>query len=244
MRWLIVFLLACSGSTALVPAPARAVTPPSPPDIDRDRILDANDLCPNDAEDVDGFQDDDGCPEADNDQDKIADADDKCPNDPETYNATDDEDGCPDKGCVLVKQFPMCIDDRIFFGPRQSVPGPGYDPILDNIAEAMKLTSPDVELVELRGFRSGDEPAGTSKRRAASVHAALVKRGVDAARLVITDGGVGHPRDSPNGQRRVEPQIVKQRVQTIEQADVINCTPMGRYFEKLTDEEKRARCAH
>ena len=48
------------------------------------------------AEDPDGFQDDDGCPEVDNDSDGIADVDDKCPLRPEDKNGIDDADGCPD----------------------------------------------------------------------------------------------------------------------------------------------------
>ncbi len=54
------------------------------------------DKCPNDAEDKDGFQDEDGCPDADNDSDGIADAADKCPAEPEDKDNFQDDDGCPD----------------------------------------------------------------------------------------------------------------------------------------------------
>jgi len=74
--------------------------PPPPPapikDSDADGILDNVDKCPNDAEDKDGFEDTDGCPELDNDKDGIPDAADKCPNEAETKNGIDDEDGCPE----------------------------------------------------------------------------------------------------------------------------------------------------
>ena len=53
--------------------------------------------CRNEPEDMDGFEDEDGCPEPDNDRDTILDGDDKCPNDPEDYDQFEDEDGCPDK---------------------------------------------------------------------------------------------------------------------------------------------------
>lgn len=66
------------------------------PDADGDKIPDEVDNCPNEAEDFDGFQDDDGCPDLDNDGDGIADADDKCPNEPEDMDGFEDEDGCPD----------------------------------------------------------------------------------------------------------------------------------------------------
>jgi hypothetical protein len=65
-------------------------------DRDGDGIPDSLDHCPDDAEDKDGFQDADGCPERDNDGDTILDADDKCPNEPEDFDQFHDEDGCPD----------------------------------------------------------------------------------------------------------------------------------------------------
>ena len=65
-------------------------------DPDRDGIVGAADKCPNDAEDKDGFQDADGCPDPDNDQDGIADKDDKCPNQAEDKDGFQDADGCPD----------------------------------------------------------------------------------------------------------------------------------------------------
>ena len=54
-------------------------------DKDGDGIANLDDLCPDDAEDKDGFDDQDGCP--DNDKDRIAARRDKCPNEPETYNS-------------------------------------------------------------------------------------------------------------------------------------------------------------
>ncbi len=48
------------------------------------------------AEDPDGFEDADGCPDDDNDTDRVADARDRCPNDAEDRDGFRDEDGCPD----------------------------------------------------------------------------------------------------------------------------------------------------
>ncbi len=79
----------------------RPIHPPPPPhidgDADGDGILDSKDKCPNEAEDKDGFEDDDGCPDLDNDHDGIPDAKDKCPLDPEDKDGFQDDDGCPDK---------------------------------------------------------------------------------------------------------------------------------------------------
>ena len=50
--------------------PQRTATPD---DLDADGLLAANDRCPNVAEDLDNFEDDDGCPELDNDRDGVRD---------------------------------------------------------------------------------------------------------------------------------------------------------------------------
>ena len=66
-------------------------------DDDGDGIPDDRDQCVAAAEDKDGYQDQDGCPEPDNDGDGVADAQDKCPSEPETKNGLQDADGCPDE---------------------------------------------------------------------------------------------------------------------------------------------------
>jgi OOP family OmpA-OmpF porin len=75
---------------------AKLVTIITPKDTDGDGLMDDEDKCPNDPEDIDQHEDADGCPDTDNDGDGIADADDKCPDVPESANGIDDEDGCPE----------------------------------------------------------------------------------------------------------------------------------------------------
>jgi outer membrane protein OmpA-like peptidoglycan-associated protein len=93
-------------------------------DSDGDKIPDSKDRCPNEPEDIDGFEDSDGCPDWDNDGDGIPDAldvcpnvaavtadgcplkdsdgdqipddRDRCPNEPEDVDGFEDDDGCPD----------------------------------------------------------------------------------------------------------------------------------------------------
>jgi len=74
-------------------------------DTDADGTANYFDTCPFRAEDMDGYQDDDGCPDADNDMDGICDpgltsyacsGSDGCPNVAEDYDAFRDTDGCPD----------------------------------------------------------------------------------------------------------------------------------------------------
>ena len=66
------------------------------PDRDHDGITDRRDGCPEQPEDIDGFQDGDGCPDLDNDGDGILDARDKCPDAAEDKDGFQDDDGCPD----------------------------------------------------------------------------------------------------------------------------------------------------
>jgi outer membrane protein OmpA-like peptidoglycan-associated protein len=67
------------------------------PDTDGDGIPDALDKCPMEPETVNGFDDDDGCPDAgDRDADGIRDDVDQCPDEPEDFDHFEDEDGCPD----------------------------------------------------------------------------------------------------------------------------------------------------
>ncbi len=73
------------------------VQPPAPVDPDGDGIAGEADRCPTQPEDVDGFEDEDGCPDNDNDRDGIPDKQDKCPLRAETINGVDDDDGCPEE---------------------------------------------------------------------------------------------------------------------------------------------------
>jgi outer membrane protein OmpA-like peptidoglycan-associated protein len=66
-------------------------------DSDTDGVPDATDICENEPEDRDGYQDEDGCPDLDNDGDGIIDASDACPDAPEDKDGYQDEDGCPER---------------------------------------------------------------------------------------------------------------------------------------------------
>ena len=66
-------------------------------DTDGDGVGDEHDACPSELEDVDGYLDDDGCPDVDNDSDGLDDTVDKCPDEPEDPDGTEDQDGCPDR---------------------------------------------------------------------------------------------------------------------------------------------------
>ncbi len=65
-------------------------------DQDGDGVNDADDRCPSEVEDLDGYEDDDGCPDPDNDGDGIPDERDRCPDAAEDFDNFQDRDGCPD----------------------------------------------------------------------------------------------------------------------------------------------------
>lgn len=91
-----------STATGPKPEPEPDVEPEPEPepdgdlDPDMDGIVNAEDKCPTKAEDLDGFEDDDGCPEPDNDKDFLLDAEDQCPSEAEDKDGFEDDDGCPD----------------------------------------------------------------------------------------------------------------------------------------------------
>ncbi len=65
-------------------------------DTDNDGISNMEDKCPLVPEDMDDFEDSDGCPEEDNDGDRRNDDVDKCPNQKEDIDGFEDDDGCPE----------------------------------------------------------------------------------------------------------------------------------------------------
>jgi MYXO-CTERM domain-containing protein len=91
------------GDSAMVVDEGR---PALPLDTDKDGVVDSVDKCINEPENINAFQDEDGCPDvapaatvappADKDGDGIIDADDKCPSEAEDKDAFEDTDGCPD----------------------------------------------------------------------------------------------------------------------------------------------------
>jgi OOP family OmpA-OmpF porin len=138
--------------------------PPSPPapalvqDTDRDDIPDNVDKCPNEAEDRDGFQDTDGCPDPDNDGDGIADALDKCPDKAETKNGIDDDDGCPEEdpdGDGIVGSADKCPDlpeDKDGFQDEDGCPDPDNDG--DGVLDAQDKCPKELETKN--GYKDDD----------------------------------------------------------------------------------------
>lgn len=105
----------------------------SPPDKDKDGITDKEDKCADRAEDVDGFKDSDGCPDADNDGDGVVDAVDQCRDTAEDTDGWKDTDGCPEPdndGDGLSDGEDDCPEDS---GPESTGGCPDKDK--DNLAD-------------------------------------------------------------------------------------------------------------
>jgi hypothetical protein len=129
-------------------------------DADHDGIPDRKDRCVGDAEDRDGFADEDGCPDPDNDGDGILDAVDDCPDAAEDRDGFADLDGCPDldnDGDGIVDARDACPDEpENFDGHRDAdgCPDVFVDSDGDTIGDDTDLCPHGAE--DLDGFEDAD----------------------------------------------------------------------------------------
>lgn len=195
-------------------------------DRDLDGIADDMDKCPDQAEDFDGFEDTDGCPEADNDGDGIVDTKDKCPNQAEDFDGFQDEDGCPDMDndmdgildaddkCPNAKETfnsyqdtDGCPDEAPLYFPMawinfkfgtSEIVGADPIPVLEEVARIMR-EHPDVK-VEIHGHTDaiGSDEANQSLgvKRAEAVKQYLMNKGIESDRLIPKSFGESKPIDT------------------------------------------------
>ncbi len=185
-------------------------------DADHDGIPDKDDRCPNEAEDFDGFEDQDGCPDPDNDHDGIPDEVDECP---ELYGDKEHR-GCPAKTYVKIENGKIYIFGKVQFRSGSAEIEPMSQPLLDQIAEGLNA-NPQVKYIEIQGHTDnvGDRAMNQrlSEARAASVKEALERRHVDSGRLKTRGYGEMRPiapNEAPGGRqknRRVDFVIVNGR---------------------------------
>ncbi len=195
---------------------------PLAPDRDGDGIPDDKDACPDRPEDIDGFEDADGCPDIDNDLDRVLDIADKCPNVPETYNGFEDEDGCPDTVPPEVDALRGTIEGLIY-AEGETVVRDSALPSIAKIAKTMTM-HPGIRVVlightddvEAKQLATGDNPdleelsAELSRGRAEAVKNVLIGDGIPQSRIVVEGRGGEEPvadNTRPRGRlanRRVE----------------------------------------
>ena len=179
---------------------------PTSHDKDGDGIADDEDKCPDLAEDRDGYQDTDGCPEEDpdSDHDGVPDRDDDCPNAKETINGVDDDDGCPDTGDprVIYEDGKFKILDQVHFETGSAKITQDSHSILDQVALTLKA-NPQIKHVRVEGHTDDTGPADTNMRlsraRASSVRRYLIGKGVSAR----ASRRQGLRRVAPAGERNV-----------------------------------------
>jgi OOP family OmpA-OmpF porin len=128
-------------------------------DADGDGLDDNADAqCPNEPEDMDGFQDEDGCPDPDNDNDGVGDAADECDADMEDMDGFKDDDGCPDPdndGDGVADAADQCKDeaeDADGFQDEDGCPDPDNDG--DGVADAQDQCQGEMETAN--GYKDGD----------------------------------------------------------------------------------------
>ncbi len=176
----------------------RAKTIAPPRDRDGDGINDKDDACPDTPEDMDGFQDDDGCPEIDNDQDGILDSEDNCPDEPENHNGYQDGDGCPDTAPqIVIEDAALTMPEPIEFQLDKAELLPESIPTLEMVAKVMR-EHPEIKALSIEGHTSDegtpDYNLDLSRRRARTVALWLWKEGeVEAKRLRIRGYGETRP---------------------------------------------------
>jgi len=177
-------------ATPSAPSPAPAMssptraptsTPQPAADRDGDGMTDDDDRCPDEAEDLDGFEDGDGCPDPDNDGDGIADVRDACPTDAETVNGFADDDGCPD---AIPDDIAAALAIRMAFEPNRARVSAPASAVLEPLLAALQR-HPELHLAIVG---HADPPAG----RPAS--ADLAKRRADAVKWHLVDQGIADDR--------------------------------------------------
>jgi OOP family OmpA-OmpF porin len=161
-------------------------------DSDGDGVQDKDDRCPNEAEDVDGFEDEDGCPDPDNDHDGIPDEEDECPElaGPASHN------GCPAKTYVRIENGKIYIFGKVQFRTGSAEIDSRSNQLLDQIGEALNA-NPQVKHVQIQGHTDNVGGRGINQKlseaRADSVKDALEKRHVDGGRLETRGYGEMRP---------------------------------------------------
>jgi outer membrane protein OmpA-like peptidoglycan-associated protein len=185
-------------------------------DRDRDEIPDREDSCPDDREDVDGFEDADGCPDPDNDGDGVPDRDDICPLEAETDNGFEDADGCPDVKLELVEVKrdigKIEIKQKVYFDTGKATIKPVSFAVLNEVAAVLEAYPTMTVMVEGHTDSTGPDSLNLrlSQARAESVRTYLTAQGIASERLTAIGFGEEKPiapnasADGREQNRRVE----------------------------------------
>jgi OOP family OmpA-OmpF porin len=192
-------------------------------DRDGDGIPDPRDKCPDEAEDKDGFEDSDGCPDPDNDKDDVKDFEDACPNQPGKRTTDPKTNGCPvgdrDKDGIPDDEdkCPDEPEDKDGFWDEDGCPDPDNDK--DGIPDTVDKCPNEPETLNGYADERGEEGYNQklSEARARAVRELLIRNGVSRERLSAVGFGTSNPRipeksDKAYRQnRRVEFKITREK---------------------------------
>jgi outer membrane protein OmpA-like peptidoglycan-associated protein len=172
----------------------------------------------------------------DRDNDGITDDRDQCPDQPETYNGVTDEDGCPERGPALVQLQgdQIRILQQVNFATNSDrIVGRRSFQVLDAVA-AILTAHPEFANVEIQGHTDnrGDAERNRdlSNRRALSVRAYLISRGIAEGRLTARGFGPDRPIESNAtargraANRRVEFHLVGPSGQSVQSGGSVSDT--------------------
>jgi outer membrane protein OmpA-like peptidoglycan-associated protein len=242
----------CCQKKATPPPPPPPPPPPKPvcdADPDGDKVCSAcvfdqkreaefasvckgADKCPAEAEDLDGNEDSDGCPDPDNEPDGICDpwveeqglagkykgvcvGSDKCPAQPETVNSYQDEDGCQDQA-VVIEDKKIIILQKVEFHFNEARIKDESFPLLDEVVKTLK-ENPQIQKISIEGHSDERGEARYNQKlsagRVQTVLNYLVEHGVEAKRL--TSKGFGEARPLIKGATTEEDHQKNRRVEFI-----------------------------
>lgn len=186
-------------------------------DRDADGLTDGVDRCPDNPETVDGFTDEDGCPELDSDRDGVPFERDACPREA-ILEAQDPRrsDGCP--RAVAFEGDRIVIAETLHFREGRAELVPSAEKLVAEIAAVMNA-HPEIGHFLVEGHTNSNGADAYNLRlsdaRAFAVLQALSAHGVSAARLLSKGYGETRPLvpeshpDAPAINRRVEFKVVR-----------------------------------
>jgi OOP family OmpA-OmpF porin len=161
---------------------------------------------------MDGFQDDDGCPDCDNDGDGVPecpDVVDKCP--AEAGPGT--PDGCPKKyDLVVVTETKIELKQTVYFDTDKATIKKRSYALLNDVAKALGDNPTMAVRIEGHTDSQGNDKHNKklSQKRAESVRKYLIGKGIDGGRMVPVGYGEEVPiadnrtKDGRAQNRRVE----------------------------------------
>ena len=185
------------------------------------------DNCPEEAEDFDGFQDDDGCPDADNDRDGLCDpwveakgmlsqyahickGVDLCPEQAESLNNYKDDDGCPDEVPQPPKKV-FVLEGVNFESGKSTITQDSYISLMKVVDIMETFPEATFEIIgHTDNIGNKDKNMTLSADRANAVKNFLVEKGITESRMTTKGMGDTKPvasNKTPEGRaqnRRIE----------------------------------------